>query len=106
MPEAGGHTASVKLPVAAALAFLLWKKRNALLSERVLRAFIFAALAAFALFNSYKVAISLARPTWQVRTISNELTRILPQGRYDRWRLAAVICNWNKSPCPLYEPCV
>ena len=80
MPEAGGHTASVKLPVAAALAFLLWKKRNVLLSERVLHAFIFGTLAAFALFNSYKVAISLARPTWQVRAISNELTRILPQG--------------------------
>ena len=79
MPEAGGHTASVKLPVAAAITFLLWKTRNTLLSERVLRTFMFAALAAFALFNSYKVMSFLARPTWQVRTISNELTRILPR---------------------------
>ena len=37
-------------------------------------------MAAFALFNSYKVANSLARPTWQVRTVSNQLNRILPRG--------------------------
>ena len=79
IPELAKHTA-FKLPAAAALAFLVWKKRNVLLSERVLRAFIFSTLAAFALFNSYKVTSFLARPSWQVRTISNELTRILPQG--------------------------
>jgi hypothetical protein len=80
VPDAGGHTASVKLPVAAAITFLLWKTRNTILSERVLRTFIFAAMAVFALFNGYHVTISLARPTWQVRTISTELTRVLPEG--------------------------
>jgi hypothetical protein len=77
---AGRHTPSLKLPIAAALAFLVWRKRDALLSASVLRAFIFASMAAFALFNSYKVANSLARPTWQVRTVSNQLDRILPRG--------------------------
>jgi hypothetical protein len=78
MPELAKHTA-FKVPVAAALAFLVWKKRSILLSVRVLRTVIFATMAAFALFNSYKVTSFLARPSWQVRTISNELTKIVPQ---------------------------
>lgn len=79
-PEAAGRTVSFMLPLAGALSFLFWKKRNRVLSTPVLRTFIFVTMAAFALFNGYKVINFVVWPSWQVRTISNELTKILPEG--------------------------
>jgi hypothetical protein len=103
MPGAGRHTPSLKLPIAAALAFLVGK--SATPPFRVcLRAFIFRSMAAFALFNSYKVANSLARRPGRSAPL-NQLNRLLPKGA----TVAGTglrCCNRNKCPCALYKSCV
>jgi hypothetical protein len=80
VPEPTGGRMLFMFLFAAALAFLVWKKRDLLLSASVLRVFIFTTMAGFAVFNGCKVTRFLARPSWQIRTISTELTKILPKG--------------------------
>jgi hypothetical protein len=63
---------------AAILAFPVWKYREVALSSAILRRCIYASVAVWFCFNLYKVTTYIANPTWQVRSISNEIERILP----------------------------
>jgi len=67
------------IPLGLAVTAMCWRKRDRFLSSSALRKSIVGFLLFFGLFSSYKVGGFLLYPTWATKTISQRLSKTLPE---------------------------
>jgi hypothetical protein len=78
--QPGGAAVMVMLTLAIGLAIPLWRFRAVLLSEPILRRVTHLGLAAFGLFNLFKIGEYALQPAWERRAIAEHLVAAVPAG--------------------------